>query len=211
MGWSFRKSFRIGKGFRINLSRKGVGWSIGSKLLRLGFGRGRTRVSSGVGPLRYEKSIGDSSGTKSKGGGCVTLLLGLIVLAAVGVMFAPKKVETTKSTSSPQIENPLAKPLTLPPKSAALARPTPTTTTTANVALEKPSTSIPRQVPTGHAADAAKWRAVAIYPKLGIANSPLNNAFISKVKRYQTERPEVFDDKDWPTVIARECEHEQPR
>jgi len=37
MGWSFRKSRNFGP-FRINLSRRGVGWSIGRGGLRLGSG-----------------------------------------------------------------------------------------------------------------------------------------------------------------------------
>jgi hypothetical protein len=63
----------------------------------------------------------------------------------------------------------------------------------------------PRPLPTGHAVDAAKWRAVARYPRLGIAGSPLNRAFVERVRRYQSEKPQIFDDPEWPTAIAREC------
>ncbi|WP_079933148.1 DUF4236 domain-containing protein [Carboxydocella sp. ULO1] len=36
MGWRFRKSFSFGKGFRINVSKRGVGMSFGSKGFRIG-------------------------------------------------------------------------------------------------------------------------------------------------------------------------------
>lgn len=67
----------------------------------------------------------------------------------------------------------------------------------------------PRSLPTGYAADAAKSRAIARYPQLAVAGSPLNSAFVARVRRYQVEKPQVFDDPEWPTQIARECEAQQ--
>jgi hypothetical protein len=59
MGWSFRKSFKIMPGVRLNLSRKGVGASFGVKGLHLGVGSGRRpRLTGGVGPLHYYQSLG---------------------------------------------------------------------------------------------------------------------------------------------------------
>ena len=211
MGWSFRKSFRIGKGLRINLSRRGIGWSIGSKILRFGSSGGRKRISSGVGPFRYEKTVRDSSGKESGGFGCGAVLLGLVVLGSIGALVTPKKVQPVKADNATQLEKPSATAHTATPRAAVPVVATPAPATIPRVGVQKPSASGPRQLPTGHAADAAKWRAVAIYPKLGVPNSPLNMAFLARVKRYQTELPEVFDDKDWPTVIARECEQESAR
>ncbi|HHV07477.1 MAG TPA: DUF4236 domain-containing protein [Firmicutes bacterium] len=45
MGWRFRRSIRIGKGTRINISKSGVGMSVGGKVLRAGVGpRGAYRT-----------------------------------------------------------------------------------------------------------------------------------------------------------------------
>lgn len=59
MGWSFRESIKVLPGIRLNFSRRGIGASIGSKGLHLGFGGGRRpRVTGGIGPLHYYQSFG---------------------------------------------------------------------------------------------------------------------------------------------------------
>jgi len=50
-----------------------------------------------------------------------------------------------------------------------------------------------------------KLRAVQRYPSLGVANSPLNTAFVARYKLYQVERPEFFSDPEWPMQLAKEC------
>ena len=55
---------------------------------------------------------------------------------------------------------------------------------------------------------AAQRRAVALYPQLAIAGSPLNRAFVARVHQCQTTRPRIFDNPDWPTQIAGECTQE---
>ena len=63
MGWSFRESFKILPGVRLNFSRRGVGASIGPKGLHLGFGGGRApRLTGGIGPLHYYRSLGAGRG-----------------------------------------------------------------------------------------------------------------------------------------------------
>ena len=84
MGFFFRKS--IGRGpFRINLSKKGVGFSVGVRGLRIGrssTGRTYTRASlPGTG-------IGWQSGGKSKTGCVVPLALGLGAVGALGALGA---------------------------------------------------------------------------------------------------------------------------
>lgn len=76
MGFSFRKSFKVGP-VRLNLSKRGVGVSAGVKGLRVGVGPGGARLSAGRGPLRYTKQIGGRGRRRSRWG-C------LLVLAAVG-------------------------------------------------------------------------------------------------------------------------------
>ena len=209
MGWSFRKSFRIGKGLRFNLSKRGLGWSIGGKLLRLGFGGGRTRVSSGFGPFRYQKTLSPGAAPASKGGcGCLTLIVAVLAVGGITSLFHSQKPPSTgranrngEETSRPEPRSSSARlqPPSIPENPV---QPAPTNSSSPPTAR---LSNAPRPLPTGHAADAAKWRAVALYPRLGIADSPLNRAFLARVRRYQSERPEIFDNPEWATLIAREC------
>lgn len=73
MGWSYRKSASFGP-FRINVSRSGVGYSIGGKGFRTGVnarGRRYTSVSVPGTGLRYTKSGGKGAT------GCVVAVVGL--------------------------------------------------------------------------------------------------------------------------------------
>ena len=105
MGWSFRKSIRLGKGLRINLSRRGIGWSIGSKLLRFGVSGGRSRVSSGVGPFRYQKTLPN----EPAGGGCGCLSL-IVVVLAVGVVVGALQSGSRSSRSETKANAPRSTP-----------------------------------------------------------------------------------------------------
>lgn len=64
MGWSFRKSFKMGP-LRVNLSQGGVGVSAGVKGLRVGANSRGTYVSAGAGGLRYHEYV--SRNTASRG------------------------------------------------------------------------------------------------------------------------------------------------
>lgn len=58
MGLSFRKSIKIGKNTRINLSSKGrVGFSTGVKGARVSVNRQGAKIYGGKGALRYQKQI----------------------------------------------------------------------------------------------------------------------------------------------------------
>lgn len=64
MGWGYRKSIRLGKGVRLNVSKRGIGVSAGVKGFRVGTGPSGSRIRAtlpGTG-LYYEKRLG--SGTK---------------------------------------------------------------------------------------------------------------------------------------------------
>ena len=68
------------------------------------------------------------------------------------------------------------------------------------------ATIIPAESVTGPAVTLeAQKRAMAIYPTLGVAGSPLNREFVARHKRYQTEKPDFFTDPEWPTKLATEC------
>ncbi|MBM6837974.1 DUF4236 domain-containing protein, partial [Clostridium saudiense] len=62
MGFTFRKSIKVGKNTRINLSSKGgVGISTGVKGARISTNKQGTRIYGGVGPIRYQKKISTNS------------------------------------------------------------------------------------------------------------------------------------------------------
>lgn len=48
MGWRYRRSISLGKGIRINFSRKGVGFSVGRKGARIGIGPNGMYTSFGI-------------------------------------------------------------------------------------------------------------------------------------------------------------------
>lgn len=60
MGLNFRKGIKLGAGIRLNLSKKGVGASVGIKGARVGIGPRGTRATTsipGTG-ISYTKSLG---------------------------------------------------------------------------------------------------------------------------------------------------------
>lgn len=59
MGFFFRKSINLGKGFRLNLSKTGIGLSGGIKGLRVSRRGNRTTVSAGRNGLFFRKTFRD--------------------------------------------------------------------------------------------------------------------------------------------------------
>jgi hypothetical protein len=196
MGFSFRKGFKLGKGSRLNLSKKGFGLSFGGKGLRIGTGSGRApRVSGGFGPFRFFKSLrsgkkaradreavreSDGSAVDEAGSGCAWVLF-IVVGVVVGVWLWPSRN---------------VKPANGSPPSSAVVAPVP----------EKTANSPqPQAAPSAAESIAAQKRAMAVYPALGVSGSPLNREFVARHKRYQTEKPDFFTDPEWPTKLAAEC------
>jgi hypothetical protein len=84
VGWSYRKSVNFGP-FRVNLSKKGLGYSVGGAGFRTGVtaaGRHFHSVSVKGTGLRYYSSSKDKGGS-----GCMTFLM-LLVAAAIGAAIA---------------------------------------------------------------------------------------------------------------------------
>ncbi|HEX7376241.1 MAG TPA: DUF4236 domain-containing protein [Pirellulales bacterium] len=84
MGWSYRKSANFGP-FRINISKSGIGYSIGGKGFRTGVnarGRRYTSLSVPGTGLRYNTS-GNKGAT-----GCVLALVALVAATSVCVALA---------------------------------------------------------------------------------------------------------------------------
>ena len=100
MGWSFRESFKILPGVRLNFSRRGVGASIGPRGMHLGFGGGRApRLTGGIGPLHYYRSLGAGRGEyrhpmpirrRRAHFGLLAFLVGLIALVAAWFAGPPR-------------------------------------------------------------------------------------------------------------------------
>jgi hypothetical protein len=93
MGFSFRKSFRIAPGIRVNLSKGGVGISGGVKGLRVGIGPRGTQLTAGRGGFLYRKKLGGFSGQSKATGasGKSSLVPGLMIaivllLAVIGLL-----------------------------------------------------------------------------------------------------------------------------
>jgi hypothetical protein len=61
MGWYIRKAWKLGP-FRLNLSKSGLGWSVGPKGFRVGSGPKGEYLHAGRGGLYYRQSL--SSGAK---------------------------------------------------------------------------------------------------------------------------------------------------
>jgi hypothetical protein len=58
MGWSFRKSFRLLPGIRLNLSKSGPRLSVGVPGAHASIDmQGKARILGGKGPLRYQRGI----------------------------------------------------------------------------------------------------------------------------------------------------------
>lgn len=53
---------------------------------------------------------------------------------------------------------------------------------------------------------AAKQRAVSLFPQLSVPNSPLNREFVRRYNDYQVKAKSYFDDPEWPSKLAKECD-----
>jgi len=58
--------------------------------------------------------------------------------------------------------------------------------------------------PESSGSNPAQQRAVQLYPELGVTNSPLNQEFVRRFRKYQVEDKHYFDNPEWPTALAKE-------
>jgi hypothetical protein len=85
MGWTFRRSVNLGP-FRVNLSKSGVGYSLGGPGFRTGVrsnGRRYSRVSLPGTGLSYTTSTSRSRGPASASG-CIVILVSLGGFIGIG-------------------------------------------------------------------------------------------------------------------------------
>jgi Protein of unknown function (DUF4236) len=89
MGLTFRKSVRVGRFLRLNLSGSGVGVSTGVRGARIGVSaRGRGYVDAGGGGLRYRSTLGGKRERAAVEGAKAPRSSWPLVLALVVVLIA---------------------------------------------------------------------------------------------------------------------------
>ena len=109
MGWGFRRSIKFGP-VRLNLSKSGLGYSIGGKGLRVGRdAKGRSYRSAsipgtGIYSRKYAKGNDKESPAKKSGIGCLgALLLAGLVIAILSAVFGGSK-PTPADAVAPQAQ-----------------------------------------------------------------------------------------------------------
>lgn len=132
MGWNFRKSIKVGKHTRINLSKSGIGVSSGVKGARVSVGPKGVRETVGIPGtgIYYTKQqslnkLNDSknpptnngynrnANNKGKGGcGCLSVIAIIVILIAVIGNSTSNKNDSVSvnSTSKPKVETRVSKP-----------------------------------------------------------------------------------------------------
>lgn len=61
MGLNFRKSIKVGKNSRVNISKSGIGMSTGVKGARVGVNKRGTYVAGGKNGVYYRKKLGSNA------------------------------------------------------------------------------------------------------------------------------------------------------
>src|SRR5262249_57184766 len=87
MGWNFRRSLNLGGGFRLNLSKRGIGASAGIRGFRIGLGpRGkRLQISVPRTGIYYRKDEGWQQQPPGSGVSRFRIAILLAVVAVAGV------------------------------------------------------------------------------------------------------------------------------
>ncbi len=76
MGWSFRKSFPLLPGIRLNLSKTGPRLSVGVPGARASVDiHGKARIYGGKGPIRFQKTISVGATARRGSGISIAALL----------------------------------------------------------------------------------------------------------------------------------------
>jgi len=124
MGWSFRKTIRLGKGLNINFSKRGIGFSAGIPGFRIGWGGGRKpRLTAGRGMFRYQKTLSEGAGESQSGGcGCLGLIVGIVVAVAL-LGYIGSKIPDQPQPSAAPVVKPKPQPSEAAPTAAQAAPP----------------------------------------------------------------------------------------
>lgn len=86
MGWNYRKSIKIAPGVKVNISKRGVGMSAGTKGFRVGVNsKGKTYASASVPGtgIYYRKEYGSNSQSPSKNAKTKTSIMIWVIIATL--------------------------------------------------------------------------------------------------------------------------------
>jgi len=204
----FRRSIKLFPGVRWNFGKKSSSISIGVRGAHYTVGTRGSRTTVGIpGTGLSYTSVNSGNhrlaeeGTEEKRrSGCLTYgilgFLGMMIVAALNQGTHPDSLSGTQGTPTPRpISSPTPK---LAPSPSALSPP---------LASTAPAPSIspnPTVVASPGNGEAAQRRAVARFPELGKANSPLNAEFLRRYHLYRQNRPSYFQNPEWPVQLAEE-------
>ena len=103
--------------------------------------------------------------------------------------------------------------LTLPEAAVELIRPkrqaAPLVKPAAPKAVERPASYVSDQELPADMTERANTEVVRRYPQIGVKDSPENILFRERVAEFKAERPEFFDEPDWPIYLAEGLAKEQ--
>ena len=204
----FRRSIKLFPGVRWNFGKKSSSLSFGVRGAHYTVGTRGSRTTVGLpGTGLSYTSVNSSSQRSAEEGnrerrrsGCLTYgilgFLGMMIMAALNQGTHPGSQSGTQGTPTPR---PTSSPT---PRSApstyASGSPLASTSPVPFISLS------PTVVTTPGNGEAAQRRAVACFPELGKANSPLNAEFIRRYRLHRLNSPDYFRNPEWPTELAEE-------
>ena len=205
----FRRSIKLFPGVRWNFGKKSSSISIGVRGAHYTVGTRGSRTTVGIPGtgLSYTSVNSGNQRTAEEGtgerrrSGCLTYgilgFLGMMIVAALNQGTHPGSQSGTQGMPTPlPISSPPPKPA---PSPYASVPPLASTAPAPSVAANSTAEAAPRSDDA-----AAQRRAIARFPSLGTANSPLNAEFVRRYRLYRQNRPSFFQNSEWPTQLAEE-------
>lgn len=183
----FRRSIKLFPGVRWNFGKKSSSLSFGVRGAHYTVGTRGSRTTVGIpGTGLSYTSVNSGNRRQAKGStgekrrpGCLTYgilgFLGMLIVGALNQGTHPDTQPGTRGMPSPSTNS------------------SPTTTSLGPTVVAAPGND-----------NAAQRRAVARFPELGRANSPLNAEFVRRYRLYRKNRPTYFENPEWPTLLAEE-------
>lgn len=93
MGFFFRDSLKLGKFFKLNFSKSGIGLSGGVKGFRISKGPKGTQLHAGRNGLYYRKSLNENNESQENNGGLIGFLLSFFITATIITFHFFKKLD----------------------------------------------------------------------------------------------------------------------
>lgn len=208
----FRRGIKLFPGVRLNLGKKGASVSLGIRGATHTVGPRGSRTTVGI-PGTGLSYTSVNSGASRPGkeytgekrrSGCLTYcFLGVMVMLAISALHALVQGSRSESRHGVLPTRTTPGPITTP---AQKPGPSPQVSNSPPAAAPQPPSALPN--PTAVAAplvsNEAKGRAIARFPSLGKANTPLNTEFMRRYHLYRQDCPSYFQNPEWPTQLAEE-------